>query len=174
MAEMRTSFLIALAGIFLFAQTGDGQAQQAKPDAKNKGKQKRCFTKAEHAGEGELRYGIRLREYAWICDARPFSAETWETWTAIDEANKDRFIKLTEDRKKAFEREFPDNHKALLAAWDGRIVMHYRYHPMNAVMCDDLSEQLDDIKAKGWKEFQKLAKKNKPEVMLDYKVCPGK
>ncbi len=172
---MRSSLVLTLAGIFLFANIGALEAQ-TKPNTKPKAKtnQRFCFTKSEHAVEGEVRYGVRLREHSWSCDTKPYSMDTWKIWSAFDKSSKDQFVKLTEDRKKTFEREFPNNYKALISTWDGRIVLHYRYDQLNGVMCSNLKKQLTDIQAKGWKEFQKQAKKNKPEVMMDYKVCPGR
>lgn len=159
-----------LAALALALATPSPALAQAK--AKGKSQARGCFTKVEQAAEQQVRQGIRLREYGWRCEQSPYAAKTLELWTTIDKKFGKDFAKVTETRQKAFEREFPDSWKTDLEVWNGRIVLHFRHLYLSNRACAEAKSQLVEIDKKGFKTFQAMAAKAKPEVIMDYKVCP--
>ncbi|MCC7168251.1 MAG: hypothetical protein IT565_11845 [Rhodospirillales bacterium] len=144
----------------------------AQAKAKGKNQARGCFTKPEQAAEQQVRQGVRLREFAWRCEETPYLAKTLELWTGIDKKFGKDFAKVTETRQKAFQREFPESWKTDLEVWNGRIVLHYRHLYLSKRACVEARNQLEQIDKKGFKTFQAIAAKAKPDVIMDYKICP--
>ncbi len=134
------------------------------------GKPKGCFAQAEHQAEWEVRHGVRLREAADRCGVvyQPGMPKTWE---GVADKLGARFKTANDTRRKAFQREFPDNFENAIVWWDGKIVMYFRNYPVNAAWCGELAKQLDEVSKKGYKAFQSQAKLGRGEVQHNIKAC---
>jgi hypothetical protein len=154
---MRRLLLLAL---ILLASGSDAQA-----------KPKNCITKAEQTVEWQIRHAIRLREFAWRCDEKPYSAGTLDIWKRVDEKNAAKFQQMRDSRAKVFEREFPEKHKTYIENWNGRIIIRYRDYYLSDIDCKQTKKQLQDIDKNGFNSFTKLAARYKPEVLMDYRIC---
>jgi hypothetical protein len=134
-------------------------------------KPKICFTKAEENAEQIVRAGLRLREGASGCDARPYDLQTQPLWDQIDQKFGPRFKQQTDIRRAAFVREFSKDVENQVLAWDGRTVLYFRSYPLSPVYCVQIKKSLQDFLKTGWGPFTAKARLYRIPVEDDYKPC---
>jgi len=135
-------------------------------------KPKICFTKAEENAEQIVRGGLRLREGANGCDARPWMAQTKPLWDQVDQRFGPRFKQQTNIRRAAFVREFANDAENQVQAWDGRTVLYFRNLPLSVPYCAEIKKTLQDLLGKsGWGGFISRSRLYRIPVEDDYKPC---
>ena len=153
-----------LAGVALMAAPGTTGAAGPKPRS--------CFSPAEEVAELDVRQGIRLREGAAGCTARPFQMPLQPIWDEIDKNYGPLFANQTRIRHAAFVREFADNADNKEGEWNGRIVTYFRNYPLTDQYCTSIQKQLQAVQKGGWGAFTKQAAKSGDVVRMIYKSCP--
>ncbi|MDO8607987.1 MAG: hypothetical protein Q7R40_15745 [Phaeospirillum sp.] len=156
---MRCSFIIVLAAAITLSAV---PAAAAKP--------KRCFSVPEIAAEREIRHGIYLREAALRCNGL-YTKGSYEMWQKFESANGPKFKTANDKRKKAWQREFPDDWQHKINHADGRLVTYARNLPRTQGFCDNIEEMLQEVTQRGYGGFSAQAKMLQNEVIADYKVC---
>ena len=134
-------------------------------------KPKICFTPAEENAEQVVRAGLRLREGATACDARPYDMHTQPLWDQVDQKYGPKFKQQTDIRRTAFTREFAKDAENNERAWDGRTVLYFRNYPLSPVYCALIKKNLEDFLKTGWPAFTKTARLYRLPVEDDYKPC---
>ncbi len=130
-----------------------------------------CFTKAEESAEQIVRGGLRLREGAAGCDARPWDMHTQPLWDKIEKQFGSRLKQQTDIRRKAFQREFSKDAENSEQAWDGRTVLYFRNYPLSVPYCAEVKKNLEDFLKKGWPVFVASTRLYRIPVEEDYKIC---
>jgi hypothetical protein len=131
---------------------------------------KGCFTTAEITSEREVRHGIYMREATKRCDIRFLKGAT-ERWQKFETANGAKFRASVDRRKKAWQREFPDDWQYKVTHADGSLVTYARNIPYTEGFCDNIDELMTRIDKGGFAGFSKQAKWIQNQVVADYKVC---
>ena len=131
---------------------------------------KHCFSVPEITLEREVRHGIYLREAAQRCDGQ-YIKGSYELWQKFEKANGTKFKTAVEKRKKAWQREFPDDWQYKINHADGKLVTYARNIPRTVGFCDNIEELLQEVDKRGYGGFSGQAKRLQNEVVADYKVC---
>ncbi|RAU22114.1 hypothetical protein CU669_10585 [Paramagnetospirillum kuznetsovii] len=159
---MRRPFLILTLGLLAVSAPVLSTLALAKPKA--------CFSAPEITAEREIRHGIYMREAAKRCDGE-YVKGTNAMWQKFEAANGTKFKSANDKRKKAWEREFPDDWVPKMNHADGRLVTFARNVPRTQGYCENIDEQLKELDKKGYGGFSAQAKVVHNEVIEDYKVC---
>ncbi len=133
-------------------------------------KPKKCFSLPEIRAEQEIRHGIYLREAAKRCDGRYLRGSN-DMWQKFEAANATKFKAAMDKRKRAWEREFPDDWQYKINYADGRLVTYDRNVPLTTGFCENIDELLKEVDKRGYGGFSGQAKLIHNEVIDDYKVC---
>lgn len=131
---------------------------------------KKCFAAGEIKAEQEVRQGIFLREAANRCNEWLLPGAR-DRWQKIEATNGQRFRSAVDKRKRAWEREFPDDWQYKLNYADGRLVTYARNVSLTEGFCENIDELLQSIERRGYGAFSSLAKVVRNQVTDNYKVC---
>ncbi len=133
-------------------------------------KAKNCLSAPEVNAEREIRHGIYMREAARRCDGN-YVIGTFNMWQKFEAASGAKFKASNDKRKKAWQREYPEDWQVKMNHADGRLVTYARNVPRTIGYCENIDDLLNDLDKKGYAAFTKQAKVVHNEVIEDYKVC---
>lgn len=156
MRRFPTAFLALLIGL------APSSAAWAKP--------KGCFSQPEIVAEQEIRHGIFLREAAKLCDGR-FLKGSDALWRKFATANDLKFKTANDKRKRAWQREFPDDWQYKITHADGALVTFNRNIPLTQGFCDNVDDLLQTVSKRGYAGLSGQAKLLRNEVVQDYRIC---